>query len=249
MRLFGTSKGKSSAHNIAAPLIADVAAVRTLTLTSVYEELLAQLNATAADNAVRCVVLTGGPGAFGGRPESWESHDARKESRDTRLAVRSMNTAELLHIELMERLSSMPVPLIAAVRGKVSGIGMSIALSCDLVIAAKSATFSQAIGRVSLRSGAGTTWLLPQLIGRARALGWTLLGGTLTADDAVRSGLIWACYPAKGLEIVVGSVAQRLAAISAETAVATRKAMDAALTLSLRDAMISEASIQNEPAS
>lgn len=249
MRLFGTSKGKSSAHTNVAPPVAEVAAVRTLTLIPMYEELLEQLNATTADNAVRCVVLTGGTRAFSGRSESWESHEAQEESRDTRVAGRSMNTAELLHIELMERLSSMPVPLIAAVRGRVSGIGMSIALNCDLVIAAKSATFTQPFGRVGVRSGAGTTWLLPRLIGRARAVGWTLLGETLTAEDAVRIGLIWACYPGKGLDVVVGSVAQRLAAISAETAVATRKAMDTALTLSLRDAMIAEASIQNEPAS
>jgi 2-(1,2-epoxy-1,2-dihydrophenyl)acetyl-CoA isomerase len=160
-----------------------------------------------------------------------------------------MNTAELLHIEIIERLSSMPVPLIAAVRGRVSGIGISIALNCDLVIAAKSATFTQPFGRVGVRSGAGATWLLPRLIGRARALGWTLLGETLTAEDAVRIGLIWGCYPGKELEIVVGSVAHRLAAISTETAVATRKAMDAALSLSLRDAMIAEARIQNELAS
>jgi 2-(1,2-epoxy-1,2-dihydrophenyl)acetyl-CoA isomerase len=246
MRLFGTPKGKSSAHNIVA---SSVAAVRTLTLTPAHEGLLAQLNVTAADNTVRCVVLTGGTCAFGSRSESWESRGSEKESRDSRVAARAMNTAELLQIELMERLRSMPVPLIAALRGRVSGIGMSIALNCDLVIAAKSATFTQTFGEVGVRSGAGTTWLLPRLIGRARALGWTLLGETLTAEDAVKIGLIWACYPDRELEIVVGSVAQRVAAISTETAVATRKAMDAALTISLRDAMMAEASIQNELAS
>jgi 2-(1,2-epoxy-1,2-dihydrophenyl)acetyl-CoA isomerase len=243
MRLFGQTRGESSAqHGVAS----SVGAVRTLKLTPMYAGLLEQLNAIAADSAVRCVVLTGGARAFSGRLEAGQPHEAQHESGDTRAAGDAMNTADLLPIELMERLSSMPVPLIAAVSGKVSGVGMSIALSCDLVIAARSATFTQPFGRAGVRSGAGTAWLLPRLIGRARALGWTLLGETLTAEDAVNIGLIWACYPGKVLEIVVGSIAQRVAAIPTDTAVATRKAMDAALTLDLRDALSAEARMQSE---
>jgi len=246
MRLFARSRGRSSTQNIVVPL---VAAVRKLKLTPMYEGLLEQLNAIAADSTVRCVLLTGDAYAFNGGSESGESPAAQQESRDTRVAERAMNTVELFHIELMERLSSMPVPLIAAVRGRVSGVGMSIALNCDLVIAANSATFARPFGGVGVRSGVGTSWLLPRLIGRARALGWTLLGETLTAEDAVRIGLIWACYPGKGLEIVVNSVTQRVATMSIETAVATRKAIDASPTLSLRDAMIAEARTQGEPTS
>lgn len=244
MRVFSRSRVKSSAHNVRG---SSVAPVRTLMLKPMYEKLLEELNATAVDETVRCVVLTGGTGAFSGRSESWASDEAKQDSAETRVAGCSTNTAELL--QLMERLSSMPVPLIAAVRGRVSGVGMSIALNCDIVIAAKSATFNQPFGRVGISSGTGAAWLLPRLIGRARAVGWTLLGETLTAEDAVRIGLIWACYPGKGLEIVVDSAARRLAAISAGAATATRKTIDLAPTLSLRAAIIAEANIQDELAS
>lgn len=140
----------------------------------------------------------------------------------------------------------MPMPLVAAVRGRAAGVGASLALNCDLVIAAKAATFLVPYGKAGLLPDAGSTWLLPRLVGRARALGWTLLGDVLKAEDAVQMGLIWACYPDRSLDSVVRSVAQRLAAMPIRAAVAARNAMDAASTLTLRDALLAESRIQHD---
>jgi 2-(1,2-epoxy-1,2-dihydrophenyl)acetyl-CoA isomerase len=87
--------------------------------------------------------------------------------------------------------TSGPAPKIAAVRGATVGIGWSIALACDLVIAARSASFVQAFSRIGLIPDAGGTWLLPRLVGRARARGLALLAEPLAAEQAEAWGLIW----------------------------------------------------------
>ena len=87
----------------------------------------------------------------------------------------------------------MPVPVIAAVNGVAAGAGANLALGCDIVVAARSASFIQAFAKIGLVPDCGGTWLLPRLVGRARALGLALLGDKLPAEDAERIGLIWKC--------------------------------------------------------
>jgi 2-(1,2-epoxy-1,2-dihydrophenyl)acetyl-CoA isomerase len=230
-------------------------AVRTLTMNRpstlnrlddvMNEQLLRAMDAAAADTAVRCLVLTGGARVFSiGRDLSnpVESQGVRDRSSANHLACAIGGSQNPLVI----RLHSMPMPLIAAVSGKAAGTAVSLALNCDLVIAAKSATFLQPFGQVGLIPDAGSTWLMPRLVGRARALGWTLLGDSLRAEDAVRIGLIWGCFPDRTLDSVVRSVGQRLAAMPIKAAVEARKAMDAVAPLTLQDALLAEARIQHD---
>src|SRR5207248_8935244 len=81
-----------------------------------------------------------------------------------------------LYKPLVLQLRSMPVPVIAAVNGVAAGAGANLALNCDLVIAARSASFIQAFSKIGLVPDTGGTWLLPRLVGRQRALGLALLG-------------------------------------------------------------------------
>src|SRR5207253_6807396 len=92
---------------------------------------------------------------------------------------------------LVRKLRALPFPVVAAVNGIAAGAGLNIALACDIVLAARSATFTQVFARIGLVPDAGGTWLLPRLVGQARARGLALLAEPLTADKAEEWGLIW----------------------------------------------------------
>src|SRR6202049_5113933 len=112
---------------------------------------------------------------------------------------------------LVLALSTLPIPIIAAVNGVAAGAGANIALACDLVIAARSANFVQAFSKLGLGPDSGGTWTLPRLVGTARALGLTLLGDKLSAEQAASWGLIWQCVPDAELETTVNALAESLA--------------------------------------
>ena len=94
---------------------------------------------------------------------------------------------------LVRSLRELPKPVICAVNGVAAGAGANIALACDMVVAARSASFIQAFCKIGLVPDSGGTYFLPRLVGTARAMGLMLLGDKLTADDAERWGLIWKC--------------------------------------------------------
>jgi len=94
---------------------------------------------------------------------------------------------------LVLSLRALPMPVVCAVNGVAAGAGANIALACDIVIAARSASFIQAFARIGLLPDAGGTYFLPRLVGSARAMGLALLGDKLSAEDAERWGLIWKC--------------------------------------------------------
>ena len=92
---------------------------------------------------------------------------------------------------LVRRLRELPKPVVCAVNGVAAGAGANLALACDIVIAARSASFIQSFSRIGLVPDAGGTWILPRLVGKARAMGLALLGEKLSAEQAERWGLIW----------------------------------------------------------
>jgi 2-(1,2-epoxy-1,2-dihydrophenyl)acetyl-CoA isomerase len=92
---------------------------------------------------------------------------------------------------LVSKLRTLPFPVIAAVNGIAAGAGCNVALACDIVLAAKSATFAQVFARIGLIPDAGGTWILPRLVGQARARGLALLAEPLRAEKAEAWGLIW----------------------------------------------------------
>jgi len=94
---------------------------------------------------------------------------------------------------LILALRSLPLPVVCAVNGVAAGAGANIALACDLVIAARSASFIQAFSRIGLIPDSGGTYFLPRLVGTARAMGLALLGDKLSAEQAAQWGLIWQC--------------------------------------------------------
>jgi 2-(1,2-epoxy-1,2-dihydrophenyl)acetyl-CoA isomerase len=126
---------------------------------------------------------------------------------------------------LVLALTGLPVPTVAAVNGVAAGAGASIALACDLVLAAKSASFIQAFSRLGLLPDSGATWFLPRLVGTARALGLAMLGERLGAEEAARWGLIWRCIEDAEFPAAVDRLVGELAAAPTRGLVRTREAM------------------------
>ncbi|HEV2285519.1 MAG TPA: 2-(1,2-epoxy-1,2-dihydrophenyl)acetyl-CoA isomerase PaaG [Steroidobacteraceae bacterium] len=112
---------------------------------------------------------------------------------------------------LVLALRTLPLPVIAAVNGVAAGAGANIALACDLVVAARSASFVQAFARLGLVPDSGGTWFLPRLVGTARALGLALLGEKLPAEQAAQWGLIWRCVEDAELAGTVETLARGFA--------------------------------------
>ena len=122
-------------------------------------------------------------------------------------------TVETCWNPLIRRLTSLPQPVIARVNGVAAGAGANIALACDVVVAARSAKFIQSFSAIGLIPDSGGTWVLPRLVGQARALGLALTGEPLSAENAEEWGLIWKCVDDEALDGEVDAVARKLASL------------------------------------
>jgi 2-(1,2-epoxy-1,2-dihydrophenyl)acetyl-CoA isomerase len=109
------------------------------------------------------------------------------------------------------RIRALELPVIAAVNGVAAGAGANIAFACDLVFAAKSASFIQSFSKLGLIPDTGGSWIVPRLLGPARAMGLALLGDKVSADQAEQWGLIWKCVEDETLLEVATQCAKNLA--------------------------------------
>ena len=214
-------------------LVSQPGGVRTLTLNrpkalnsftgADAPQLATALEAAAADRDVRCLVLTGsGRGFCAGQDLADPAVAPNLEPGGAPTDVGA--TVERFYKPLALRVRAMPMPVIAAVNGVAAGAGANLALCCDLVVAARSASFIQAFAKIGLMPDCGGTWLLPRLVGRARALALAMLGDKLAAEDAERIGLIWKCVDDAAFEPEVQALAARLAAMPTRALVAARGA-------------------------
>ena len=230
-------------------LVSNDAAVRTLTLNrpqalnsftaALHAELRSALDAAALDESVRCVVLTGaGRGFCAGQDLNDAGMGVGGQANDVEGIVAR------LYKPLALRIRSMPVPVLAMVNGVAAGAGANIALGCDMVLAARSASFIQAFSKIGLVPDGGGTWLLPRLVGRAQAIGLAFTGDKLSAEDAERIGLIWRCVDDAALADTTRALAQRLAAMPSAALVATRRLIDEAAPMELAAALDQEAVVQ-----
>jgi 2-(1,2-epoxy-1,2-dihydrophenyl)acetyl-CoA isomerase len=147
---------------------------------------------------------------------------------------------------LILSLRALPMPVIAAVNGVAAGAGANIALACDLVVAARSASFVQAFCRLGLVPDSGGTWTLPRLVGNARALGLTLLGDKLPAAQAAEWGLIWRCVDDAELAPAVDALATQLALAPTLGLARTKHAIYGAWDRTLAEQLDVERDLQRE---
>ncbi len=147
---------------------------------------------------------------------------------------------------LVLALRALPIPVMAAVNGVAAGAGANLALACDLVIAARSAVFIQPFCKLGLVPDAGGTWTLPRLVGTARALGLSLLGEKLAAEQAADWGLIWRCVDDEQLMTVTDEIAQQLAQGPTRGLAHIRRAIHGTWERSLEQALDYERDAQRE---
>ncbi len=184
--------------------------------------LRATLEAAAADAGCRALVLTGsGRGFCSGADLS----AGLEPGQDLGSAI------ETSWNPLIRALHGLPVPTIAAVNGIAAGAGANLALGCDIVLAGSSASFIQAFSRIGLIPDCGGTYLLPRLVGAARARALALLAEPVGAAQAEAWGMIWKCLPDEALMAEAERLASSLAERPTEALVLTRQAMAAGLPL------------------
>jgi 2-(1,2-epoxy-1,2-dihydrophenyl)acetyl-CoA isomerase len=197
------------------------------------DELLKILRSIGRDRSVRAVVLTGAGRAFCAGQD---------------LKERLQPDAAPLAVELRERynpiiraMRSLDQPIVGAINGVAAGAGASLAFACDIRIAAEGASFVLAFGRIGLVPDSGATWLLPRLVGPAKAAELALLGESLPAAEAERIGLVASVVPADALPSAAREVAVRLAALAPQALALTKRAMQRSLSVDLDEALEDEA--------
>jgi 2-(1,2-epoxy-1,2-dihydrophenyl)acetyl-CoA isomerase len=192
------------------------------------------------DEAIRAVLLSGAGRGF------CAGQDLSERDVGGDAAIDLSVTIETLYNPLVRRMRALPKPIVCAVNGVAAGAGANVALACDLVLAARSASFIQAFARIGLIPDSGGTWFLPRLVGRARAAGLALLGEKLSAEDAERWGLIWKAVDDDKLMDEAGTLARGLAAGPTRGYALAKRALDASETSSLDAQLDLERDLQRE---
>ncbi len=213
-------------------------AVLTLDRPEVMNALNAELRRELTDALrsvdARCVVLTGaGRGFCAGQDlaEAGASLDAERVLAEE-------------YVPLLRAIHDCPGPVIAAVNGVAVGAGASLALACDVVIAAESASFSMAFARLGLIPDAGSTWMLPRNLGLARAMGMALFADPIPARQAAEWGLIWEAVPDEAFDAAWRRRAEALAKGPTLAFWAARAALRGAFEASLGEQLAVEAAHQ-----
>lgn len=165
---------------------------RPQTLNSFNERMHAEvrefLQQVQDDHDIRCLVLTGaGRGFCAGQDLGDRAVTGTDAAPDLGQSV------ERNYNPLIKTLMSLELPVVCAVNGVAAGAGANIALACDIVLAARSASFVQSFCKIGLVPDSGGTWNLPRILGLPRARGLALLGDKLPAETAAEWGMIWRC--------------------------------------------------------
>ena len=167
-----------------------------------YEAMTAALGEAAGSDAIRCIVLAGAPGAF------CAGADIAEFLETAQTGGLRPKTVEFLHA-----LARNPKPLVAAVGGLAVGIGTTLLLHCDYVVASTNATFATPFSRLGLIPEAGSSLLAPQRLGHARAFALLVMGRPLTAEAAKAAGLVNEVVDPAAVDDVALRAAQDIAAL------------------------------------
>ncbi|MCB1756185.1 MAG: 2-(1,2-epoxy-1,2-dihydrophenyl)acetyl-CoA isomerase [Gammaproteobacteria bacterium] len=197
---------------------------------------------TQTDPGVRCVLITGAGRAFCAGQDLGDGEEAS-------ISLDVGAVLEKYYNPLIKAITGMDKPVICAVNGVAAGAGANIALACDIVLAAKSASFIQAFSKIGLVPDAGGTWVLPRLIGHARASAITLLGEKISAAKAEDWGMIWKCVDDEDLQSTCDELALHLARQATTGLAYTKKLLQLGWQNSLPRQLELEAEFQRAAAS
>lgn len=194
-----------------------------------------------SNEEIRSVLLTGAGRAFCAGQDLAEATEVSEDpERDLSEIVHHTYIPIIMGIRELEK------PVVCAVNGTAAGAGANIALACDIVIASDEASFIQSFSQIGLIPDSGGTYILPRLIGLARATALTFLGEKVSAQDAVEMGMIWRSYPANEFMNEAKSVASKLASMPTRGFGLTKRGFNAGFSNNLKEQMKLEAKLQAE---
>ena len=208
---------------------------------AMHVEVRDALSRVKADATARVLLLTGaGRGFCAGQDLADRAVAPGAEPVDIGASI------ERNYKPLVLALRALPLPVVCAVNGVAAGAGANIALACDIVIAAKSASFIQAFARIGLLPDAGGTFFLPRLVGSARAMGLAMLGDKLSAEQAAAWGLIWQCVDDAELVPAADALLEHFAHAPTRGLAATKRALQRAAGNTLEAQLDIERDAQRE---
>jgi 2-(1,2-epoxy-1,2-dihydrophenyl)acetyl-CoA isomerase len=208
---------------------------------AMHREVRDALDQLQADKSARVLVLTGaGRGFCAGQDLNDRAVEPGGAGVDLGVSV------EKFYAPLVMTLRTLPMPVICAVNGVAAGAGANLALACDIVLAAKSASFIEAFCKLGLIPDTGGTWVLPRLLGPARAMGLALLGDKLPAEKAEEWGLIWRAVEDDALMTEAMAMAEHFARAPTKGLAFTKKAILASWTNTLEQQLQLEAGMMRE---
>ena len=204
------------------------------------EQLVRALECVADDRSVRVLVITGAGKGFcsGGDVPHMVDLKARDAGFDALAPLLDVGRA------IVTRIASLRVPVIAAVNGVAAGAGCNLALACDVRLASSEARFGETFVKIGLHPDWGGTYALSRLVGTAAAMDLCWTGDLVSADDALRLGLVQRVYPAAEFEARWREYAARLAAAPATSIQAAKRTLRAALERTLDQCLAAESNAQ-----
>ena len=209
--------------------------------TQMHRELREALARVASAGEARVLLLTGEGRAFCAGQDLSDRAVAPGEA-----PVDLGTSIEENFRPLVLTLRELPIPVVCAVNGVAAGAGANIALACDIVIAARSASFIQAFCKIGLVPDSGGTFFLPRLVGTARAMGLAMLGDKVTAEQAVSWGLIWKCVDDVDLASTTETLLAQLAQAPTRGLAAIKRALYASSGNTLPQQLDLERDLQRE---
>jgi 2-(1,2-epoxy-1,2-dihydrophenyl)acetyl-CoA isomerase len=192
------------------------------------------------DKAVRCVVITGAGRGFSAGQDLADVSSRYKSDQPIELGAHIRK----LYNPLIAAIRTIEKPFVASVNGVAAGAGCSLALACDIRIAAESASFIEAFINVGLVPDSGSTFFLPRLIGMSRAFEMAVTGRKVKGDEALTLGLVNRLVPDAELPAETKKLAQQLANLPPRAIGLTKRAMNAAWTADLEAQLDYEAMLQ-----
>lgn len=199
------------------------------------------LEAVAGDESVRCVVLTGAGRAFGAGADLRGFAAIHASGEPVKVSERLQK-----YHRVIRAIRSLPVPVIAAVRGVAAGASCNLALACDMRIVADDARFIEAFARIGLVPDAGGGFFLPRLVGLGKALELSMLADEVSGAEAERLGLANKCVPGAEFEETVRSFAQRLSRGPTRAYALMKELFNTSLVSDLETTLLLEGELQDQ---
>jgi len=190
-----------------------------------HEEMREALNSLQGNAEARVLLITGEGRGFCAGQDLGE-----RNTGDANVPLDLGRSLDEYYNPLIRTLRELPMPVICAVNGVAAGAGANVALACDIVLAARSAVFIQAFCKIGLVPDCGGTWLLPRLVGLARAKSLALLGEAVSAEQAEQWGMIYRCVDDAVLQQEARRLAEHFARQATFGLALTKRALNAAFS-------------------